>query len=982
MRRWGSNKVRLGLLVLGILVTSLLQVSLATQGEAEQPEILLDRGYTYLGEGNFEMALEAFSGALERFRDLNNRQGEAEALLCVGSALVSLNDAAAALDRFHLALEILQEIGDRASEAWCHMDIGNAYMQLDEPASAIEFFEMAQEKFVALSDREGEIEALRNQGYCLLALAEGFRSTNPTEAISAVQRSLRLFRDVEDKQGEGNALMTLGGLYQSVNQLAEALSYAEQAERVFLSIGDYLSVAWSRNLLSGCHYALGQYAQSLEYGESALFSFQNLGEPAGEASALFSISFVHEIRGEYQQAIDCCLPALSIYQDLGLVLEVASTLERLGVYYSSVGEIELGAEFFEQALDLARMFDEPWMLADALHASGQSHIELGDFATGMVLLEEALTVFREMGNSSESDCLASLINCYVSTGRLEDALESAEEIIAIGQEIGSPRIECNGWMSLGNVQLQLGRTEEGIESLEQSLKIAQETDARHIQTDLCRQLADVFRSLGRVDEARTFYEIAIDGTERTFGDLSIESLQEAFFPRVRDLYIEYLMLLMEMGAADEMLWIAERSRARTYVEQVGRADIGLLDLLPEVGIRLGVISAEQVEEDARAAIQNLPEGTAVIEYFVTDTQVYAWVATDGEVSDPYTIRMSRSSLQTLVIMFREMIEETTSGMQSIPDNALFSLSRGLFQRLIAPLLGELEGIEHLILVPSGPLYYLPFAFLLDCPGCSGIDYLSGEYLVERYAISYVPSLSTLHFIQQRQGAGKIERFLLALADPISADSTLPRLPDAQEEARSIAQLFNESKVFVDTEATEDALREGVANAGHLLLSTHGWFDAANPMYSYLMLTPTATSDGRLHTYEVFELPLHADLVTLSACETLLPALDAARETERTVRGVADDVAVILSNEQLDELTTGDDVVGLTRAFLYAGSSSVLSTLWRVVSETTEQLMVTFYGYMEAGMDKAEALRQAQLDIMAVYPHPCYWAAFNLVGDWR
>ena len=1057
MRRRKLNRTLLGLLLLGILVTSFLQVSLATQGEAEQLEILLDRGHTYLGEGKIEAAHEAFSEALELFRAQENQQGEAEALRGLGIALQQLGNTTEALLRYEEALGIAQSIddqnleawcymeigfahrqidemstasihfelaraifaelsdqdgeiqalrelassgdassaiewfqeilgtakhiGDRALEAWCQIDLGNAYMQLGDLTPALEHFGMARESFVALSDREGEIEALRSEGNCLLAMADGFRLTNPTEAISVVQRSLRAFRDAEDEQGEGNALMTLAGLYQTMNQNAKAFDYAEQAENLFRSIGDHLSATWALNLLSSCHYALDEYAQSLEAGERALRRFRSLGDAAGEASALVSISFVHEIRGEFQQAIDCCLLALSIYQDLGLLLEVASTLERLGAYYSSVGEVGLSAEVFEQSLDLARMLDVPWMLANALHASGQSHINQGDFAAAMPLLEEALIVFCEMGNSSESDCLISLVNCYMSTGRLEDALETAEEIVAIGQAIGIQRIECNVWMSLGNLQLLLGRTEEGIESFEQSLKIAQEIDARNIQTDLCRQLADVFRSLGRVDEARTFYEIAIEGTERTFGDLSIESLQEAFFPRVRELYIEYFRLLMEMGETDETLWVAERCRARTYVEQVGRADIGLLDLLPETGIRSGVISAVQVERDAREAIDNLPTNTAAIEYFVTDEKTFVWVLRDGTIYGPRQIDVAKAALQRQVVAFRTSIEAASQGMSSRPDDELLAMARELHQLLIAPIAEWLDGIEHIVIVPSGPLYYLPFSALVDCPECEGIDFLGGEYLIERYSITYTPSLSTLHFIQQRDGEGQGQLNLLAFADPASGDASMPRLPEAQEEAQAIALLFNESEVFVDTEATEDVLRQSVTNAGHLLLSTHGWFDAGNPMYSYLMLTPTATSDGRLHTYEVFELPLNADLVTLSACETLLPALNVARDTERLARGLAEDAAVILSNEQLDELTTGDDVVGLTRAFLYAGSSSVLSTLWRVVSETTEQLMVAFYGYMEAGLNKAGALRQAQLDVMASYPHPRYWAAFELIGDW-
>jgi CHAT domain-containing protein len=120
------------------------------------------------------------------------------------------------------------------------------------------------------------------------------------------------------------------------------------------------------------------------------------------------------------------------------------------------------------------------------------------------------------------------------------------------------------------------------------------------------------------------------------------------------------------------------------------------------------------------------------------------------------------------------------------------------------------------------------------------------------------------------------------------------------------------------------------------------------------LTPTLSSrfDGLLETREVWNLRLeHADLVTLSACET-----------------------------QLGEMSAGDDLVGLSRAFIYAGTPTLVASLWNVQDDSTAYLMERFYGYLKDGMGKAAALRQAKLDTMEVYPSPYHWAAFTLIGD--
>jgi CHAT domain-containing protein len=270
---------------------------------------------------------------------------------------------------------------------------------------------------------------------------------------------------------------------------------------------------------------------------------------------------------------------------------------------------------------------------------------------------------------------------------------------------------------------------------------------------------------------------------------------------------------------------------------------------------------------------------------------------------------------------------------------------------------------------------------MDCLDCEGAEFMGGEYLVERYSLSYAPSLTTLKYAWAAADEVRDDPLFLALADPDSGDARFPRLVSMQREATAVAALFDPSEVHVAAAATEEVVTSHASSADQLLLSTHGTFNPLNPMFSYLLLSPTDESDGRLYTYEIFSLDLHAALVTLSACETLLPALEDAKDQVKAIRGESDD-EVELTEELLEALTAGDEIVGLTRALLYAGTSSVLSTLWQVVSETTEPLMVAFYGYLREGMSKADALREAQLYVMKSYPHPRYWAAFELMGDWR
>ena len=171
------------------------------------------------------------------------------------------------------------------------------------------------------------------------------------------------------------------------------------------------------------------------------------------------------------------------------------------------------------------------------------------------------------------------------------------------------------------------------------------------------------------------------------------------------------------------------------------------------------------------------------------------------------------------------------------------------------------------------------------------------------------------------------------------------------EAASIAQLYG-TQPLLGSAATKTALRAQAPSAPMLHLATHAELNERSPLFSRLLLAPDGQDDGSLTVQDVFELNLaSADLVVLSACET-----------------------------QLGAQSRGDDLVGLTRAFIYAGTPSFIASLWSVDDQATAVLMTAFYRHLRGGASKAEALQRAQAETRAQYPHPYYWAAFVLTGD--
>ena len=267
------------------------------------------------------------------------------------------------------------------------------------------------------------------------------------------------------------------------------------------------------------------------------------------------------------------------------------------------------------------------------------------------------------------------------------------------------------------------------------------------------------------------------------------------------------------------------------------------------------------------------------------------------------------------------------------------LARTLYQKLMAPFAEQLAGAELVCIVPHGSLHYLPFHALRD----------GEQFVVQRQAISYIPSANALLFCREKNSGRK--GTLTVFANPkLKVD--LPRLKFAAREAEAVARQFPDSEVLAEGQATEGAAFSRSSGRDVVHFATHGELNQWAPLLSCLHLTPEGADDGRLEVHEVFRMNLDAYLVTLSACETAL-----------------------------GDLTSGDDLIGLSRAFMYAGTPSVLASLWRVDDEATADLMGAFYEGM-AGSEKAASLRRAQLAAIEAGQHPYYWAPFEVIGDWR
>jgi CHAT domain-containing protein len=221
-------------------------------------------------------------------------------------------------------------------------------------------------------------------------------------------------------------------------------------------------------------------------------------------------------------------------------------------------------------------------------------------------------------------------------------------------------------------------------------------------------------------------------------------------------------------------------------------------------------------------------------------------------------------------------------------------------------------------------------------------------LIDRFAVAYLPSASTLQFLRFGLPSASPDLFLGAIGD-LSVEG-LPALPGSLDETAAIQKLYPRATRVTGPAFTHEAAVKALLEHQEVHFATHGLFEEQAPLFSALVTAPAPGQPSRLSLYELMDLNLKARLVILSACET--------------DRG---------------QLTGGDEGAGLTRTFLQAGAENVVSSLWKVSDESTALLMESLHAHLRAGESTPLALRHAELQVRRKFPQPFYWAAFVDTG---
>ena len=488
---------------------------------------------------------------------------------------------------------------------------------------------------------------------------------------------------------------------------------------------------------------------------------------------------------------------------------------------------------------------------------------------------------------------------------------------------------------------------------------------------------------------------------------------------------------MELGQNEETILVAERLRARTFLDSLYQSgldpeqlQLNEAGITPSEDVTIPVVDAAALDQAVKEAQASLLPNEAALEYMVTDDGIYLWIVISERTFGPEFILYNRKHLLRDVVALRRAIEPQTKEVNGEP-KIIFSnpseLLGRFYELLIQPALSQLsKGVDTLIVIPSGPLWYVPFSALVmtDQPdiefgstGVGGTKQYRQRYLIDKYTLAFLPSLASLPILMEERAPSTA--MYLALANPTLSEKQQEEVGSHYQFSvlETACQSFSEclgkgrEEVYVQGDALEERAYNEAAGHEVLVYACHGIFNPSVPLDSRLLLAPSKeneqeTTDRRLADgdYYAFEVILTdhkgVDLVILAACETLLPTLREVQGALGMTLGARSDEK--LNAQQLELIVAGDEVVGLSRAFLSSGARSVLGTLWQANPTAIDELLVALCeAHKEVG-SWAAALRQAQLAILnesdplftltyqtrLAGAHPWFWAPYQLIGRWR
>jgi len=986
--------------------------------------------YLYQLQGNWDLALHNLDKALEFRPDLldayNNK----------GVIYFSKSEYKKLLEISKSALELAEQQKDLEFQCNFSGNIGLALSYLGNHSEAIDY----NKKSLKIAEKIGYEKEygrmLGNIGSIYMNISE------LDSALFYLHKAVNKMREIKNKRLEGSYLRYIGSVYYMKSDYKTALKYLNNALNVIQKIDNQRAkslILWNIGLV---YWNYGNYRESLQQCQRALDLALQLGFKWAEERILTTMGLDYWNMGNYTKALDCQKKALSISREIADKIGMNLQIGNLAILYGELGEFDKALNYYNQALALSRETGNKADEATHLNNIGTIYSFKGDYNKALDLFNQAVAISKQIQDKkSESVFLGNIGDVYISLNDYDKAEKYIKEAMKIAQNLSNQAIIASSHVKLGDLHMNLKEYALAFDHFSEVFTIAQNIN-QHVDIMEASMGLSVSCFQQHNYKKSIFYaEQAIEQFENMRSTISSEEFKTGFLVHNIDVYDQAIDVFsaLHVEYPEEKydfrsFYIAEKAKARSLLDIMYQGKIfQTLSEIPdsiqqklitceydiekkyqelsfelnkskEVQDKLFILKLEEQLEDlkrGKAKITNylekkfphyyrltnpviftindvqqklLNDKQAIIEYFVGDKDVFVWIITKTD-QEFIALNIPKPDLEKRLAAISPIFTKQEGVIEKKIDHRWANIRLDLLHQLYKDLLETpvaecLNNTQELIIIPDDILNYFPFEILV-----THLEKNEVTFLIKDFAISYAASASLLN--PDLKSDHKAKNSLLAMGNPyfktekkksfwdqftsiikyrpIFRGNNFQKLPYAETEVIKIAKNFKNPTVCIGKKAKESYFKETAADYNIIHLATHFLIDDAQPMYSKIVLSQTEdeTENGLIQTYEIYNMRLNADMVVLSGC-----------------------------NSGLGELKRGEGLMGISRAFLYAGVPSIIVSLWPVEDESTSVLMNRFYQYLNKGYNKNRALQRAKIDLIHSKDHkrdPFYWASFVLIG---
>jgi len=931
-------------------------------------------------------------------------------------------------------------VGDRiSSKNGPNQDYRELFRQAEKLQSegefdkAIEIYEKSLPFSRGFGDKRAELDSLLKLGLLNFVIGEPEKSTaNYADAIKlAEELNLKVQLNESQTALEINKLYTKGRKFRSSEEYQKSIESFQTAIKLAKKISSLYHEGKCLRQLSINYWTLNNIQKFYSLNEEALIIAQNLNNPIEVGNCLNNIGLFYWKNDNYPKALDNYERSLEIAKRVRNLRNETQCLNNIGLIYKELGDYDKALEYFARSISIDKQLkDESYILIDlnnigtTFRKKGLASEDKGDFSKALTHFKNCLKILEKSKNKkAEIEVLNNIGTVYSDLRNHSQALDYFKIAQKKAEENGDTEAISTISNNLGIVYSDLGNYEESTKCYQRAIDLALKIRGGQILWEAYLENANNFKKQGKYQEALQNYRKSIAIIEDIRSTINLEDYKASYlggdkrieaYQNIIDLLVKLKRSHLDKSYDAQGFNFLERAKARAFLDSL---EVSAVDVAQGVDFRLAnqekelmrdisklytkLLSPEltsqqrnSIEEQIQSyeekieALKNeirtkspayanlkypetitvaeaqkelLDDRTACIAYMVGKENSYGFALTKNDLKI-FTIP-SQKDIQTNVTAYLKALTDV--------ENDNFRLGFELFQELVLPGLGE--QIQKVIFVPDDILHFLPFEALVTSPE-------KKSWLIQQCDISYAPSLSSLREIALRKSLNKLRprEDILEVGDPdFGASETeeagsqtdifknfysssafkFYRLRYSGLEIQKIAALFKPGKrsVLVRENATEDEFKKtNLSDYKILHFATHGLIDDKRPARSAIVLSlgHSLSEDGFLQAREIFNLKLHSDLVTLSACQT-----------------------------GLGQFIRGEGIENLSRAFFYAGASSVLMSLWAINDQASYQLMERFYLHLRSATTIGHALRRAKLEMIdsGTLSHPYYWAGFIVTG---